>query len=245
MSKTVIITGASGGIGKACAEKFAKEGFSVVINYNTSETEAKKLEEKLSKVSGVLSVKADVSNSEEAEMLAKKTYERFGKIDVLVNNAGIALKPSLFQETDEKETDRVLRTNIGGTLNMSKAVLPYMINEKSGAIVNVSSVWGVCGASCEVVYSTSKAAVCGFTKALSKEVAPSGIRVNAVAPGVIDTKMNAFLSESEKKVLEFEIPMGRWGTPEEIASVIYFLASDASSYITGQILTADGGFIGV
>ena len=243
MKKTVIITGASKGIGRATAKKFAKEGFRVVINYNNSKEEAYALEKELSEITEVISIKADISKNEEAEFLVSETVKRFGKIDVLVNNAGISMHSTLFSDTDEKDWQQIFNVNLFGMFNVTKAALPFMIHEKRGSIVNVSSIWGVSGASCEVLYSSAKAAVNGFTKSLAKELAPSGIRVNAIAPGVIETKMNAFLSEEERKAIEDEIPMGRYGSPEEIASAIHFLASDESSYITGQVLTADGGFL--
>ena len=243
MKKTVIITGASKGIGRATAKKFAKEGFRVVINYNNSKEEAYALEQELSEITEVISVKADISKKDETEFLVSETVKRFGRIDVLINNAGISMHSTLFTDTDEKDWQQIFNVNLFGMFNVTKAALPFMIHEKRGSIVNVSSIWGVSGASCEVLYSSSKSAVNGFTKSLAKELAPSGIRVNAVAPGVIETKMNAFLSEEERKAIEDEIPMGRYGTTEEIASAIHFLASDESSYITGQVLTADGGFL--
>lgn len=243
MKKTVIITGASRGIGRAAAEKFAEEGWQVVINFNKSEKEAAELEKKLSAITEVIRVRADISQKKEADFLVEEAVKRFGKIDALVNNAGISLPSMLFTDTKRCDWERIFDTNLFGMFNTSQAVLPHMVNQKSGSIVNVSSIWGVSGASCEVVYSSAKAAVIGFTKALAKELAPSGIRVNAIAPGVIDTKMNAFLSESERKALEDEIPMGRYGSTAEIAAAVYFLASGESSYITGQVLTADGGFI--
>ena len=243
MKKTVIITGASKGIGRATAKKFAKAGFRVVINYNNSKEEAYALEKELSEITEVISIKADISKNEEAEFLVSETVKRFGKIDVLINNAGISMHSTLFSDTDEKDWQQIFNVNLFGMFNVTKAALPFMIHEKRGSIVNVSSIWGVSGASCEVLYSSAKAAVNGFTKSLAKELAPSGIRVNAIAPGVIETKMNAFLSEEERKAIEDEIPMGRYGSPEEIASAIHFLASDKSSYITGQVLTADGGFL--
>lgn len=243
MNKTVIITGASCGIGRATARKFAMNGYNVVINYNNSEKEAKELETELMEKTQVLCVKADVSKADEAEKLVSNAIERFGKIDVLVNNAGIAQKSALFTDTNRIDWDSIFNTNVFGTFNVTKAVVPFMVHEKKGAIVNLSSIWGVTGASCEVIYSAAKSAVCGFTRALAKELAPSDVRVNAIAPGVIDTKMNASLSLEERKALEDEIPMGRYGNAEEIAESIYFLASDSASYITGQILTCDGGIL--
>ena len=242
MNKTVLITGASLGIGAACAKKFAKEGYNVVVNYNSSENEAKALEKEFS---NMVVVKADLSKEEEAKALVEEAVKRFNKIDVLVNNAGVALESKLFTDTSRDDWDKIFNINVFGMFNVTKAAVSHMVHEKSGAIINISSIWGVTGASCEVVYSASKGAVNSFTKALSKELAPSNIRVNAIAPGVIDTKMNAFLSNDEKKALEEEIPLGRFGNPSEIASAVYFLASEDSSYITGQIITADGGFIGV
>lgn len=245
MKKTVVITGASRGIGREVAKKFAKEGYNVVINYNNSEEDAASLEKELSILTDVIKIKADISDNEAAEFLISESVKRFGKIDALVNNAGISMHSTLFTDTNKSDWDKIFNVNLFGMFNVTKAVIPHMVHEKSGAIVNVSSIWGISGASCEVLYSSSKAAVNGFTKALAKELAPSGIRVNAVAPGVIDTKMNAFLSDEERKALEDEIPMARYGSPEEIASAIHFLASENSSYITGQILTADGGFLGI
>ncbi len=244
-NKTVIITGASQGIGKETARFFAENGWNVVINYNRSEKAAKDLLAEISPLCCASVFKADVTKKEETDSLAEFTVKTYGKIDSLINNAGIAPASALFTDTTNEEWNNVFDTNLFGAFNTAQSVLPYMIHEKNGSIVNVSSIWGITGASCEVVYSSSKAALIGFTKALSKELAPSFIRVNAIAPGVIDTKMNDFLSEEEKNTIKEEIPLGRWGKPSEIASSIYFLASDSSSYITGQVLTADGGFIGI
>jgi len=240
--KTVIITGASHGIGKAAAIFFAKKGWNTVINYNSSEPSAKELLNELSAYS-VSIFKADVTKKDETVALCKFTIEKYGKIDSLINNAGIAPATGLFSDTKKEDWLSVFNTNLFGAFNAVQSVLPFMIHEKSGSIVNISSIWGITGASCEVLYSSSKAALIGFTKALAKELAPSSIRVNALAPGVIDTKMNSFLSSEEKEALSEEIPLGRWGTPEEIAECIYFLSSEASSYLTGQVITADGGLI--
>ena len=245
MKKTVVITGASRGIGRETAKKFAKEDYNVVINYNNSEEDATSLEKELLALTDVIKIKADISDRAAAEFLIGEAVKRFGKIDALVNNAGISMHSTLFTDTDKSDWDKIFNVNLFGMFNVTKAAIPHMVHEKNGVIVNVSSIWGVSGASCEVLYSSAKAAVNGFTRALAKELALSGVRVNAVAPGVIDTKMNAFLSNEERKALEDEIPMARYGSPEEIASTIYFLASDNSSYITGQILTADGGFLGI
>lgn len=241
--KTVIITGAATGIGKAAAMLFAKKGWNTVISFNRSEESAKKLLKELKDFS-VSIFRADVSDKQETDALAAFTLEKYGRIDALVNNAGISPPSGLFSDTKKEDWLSAFDINLFGCFNTVQSVLPAMIHEKSGSIVNISSIWGITGASCEVLYSASKAAVIGFTKALSKELAPSFIRVNAVAPGVIDTKMNDFLSEAEKEALSEEIPLGRWGRPEEIADCIYFLAGESSSYITGQVITADGGMIG-
>ena len=245
MKKTVIITGASRGIGRKTAEKFAESGYNVCFCYNNSEKEAKELEEKLSKITDVLCLRADVKDEAAVKEFVRICIEKFGKIDCLVNNAGISPIGSIFSDTDKEDWQNVFDVNLFGAFSMTKAVLPVFIHEKAGSVLNVSSIWGITGASCEVVYSSSKAALIGFTKALSKELALSGIRVNAVAPGVIDTDMNSHYSKEEQEQITNEIPLGRWGIPEDIAELIYFLASDKSSYITGQVITADGGFIGI
>lgn len=232
--KTVLITGGSRGIGAACVEKFAKEGYKVFFFYKSSEEKAKELEQK----TGAVGIKCDISNSAEV----KQAVNRTGNIDILINNAGIS-HISLFTDTEEKDWDRVFNVNIKGMYIVTKEVLPYMINRKYGKIVNISSMWGVTGGSCEVCYSASKAAVIGFTKALAKEEGPSGINVNCIAPGVIETEMNAHLSDEDKIALADETPLMRFGTPNEIADTVYFLCSDVSSFITGQVICADGGMV--
>lgn len=235
--KNVLITGGSRGIGAACAREFAKNGFRVFLNYNSNEKAASEI----SKETGAVILKADVSNSEEINKMVDYIHQNFGKISVLVNNAGIA-QQKLFFDISESEWDRMFDVNIKGMFLVTKSVLPDMINEKRGKIVNISSIWGISGASCEVHYSASKAAVIGFTKALAKEVGPSGINVNCVAPGVIDTDMNSHLDSAIKNELCEETPLCRMGTPEEIASLVYFLSSEKSDFVTGQVITADGGF---
>ena len=168
--------------------------------------------------------------------------QRFGRIDVLVNNAGIA-QIKLFTDTDENDWNRIMGVNAGGIYNMCRAIVPQMISRKNGRIINMSSMWGISGASCEVIYSASKAAVIGFTKALAKELGPSGITVNCIAPGVIDTEMNAELDDETRKELTDEIPLERFGSPEDVAGAVLFLASDQASYITGQVLGVDGGIL--
>lgn len=244
MNKTFVITGGSRGIGKGVALCLGEKGYNIVINYAKNQTAAEETAEEVRKLGGNAEIfKADVSEWEEAKALIDFSAEKFGKIDALVNNAGIALTPLPFDMTDYAEWKRVFDVNVFGAFNCTKAVLPYMISKKSGSIVNVSSVWGITGGSCEAVYSSSKAALIGFTKAMAKELAPSGIRVNAVAPGIIETKMNSHLSVEEIKEIEKEIPLGKMGTIEEIGKLIAFLCDDRSSYITGEIIKADGGWI--
>lgn len=242
-NKTVVITGGAKGIGKACAQLFAKKGWNTVICYNSSETEAMELEKNLKNICSFVAQKADVRNKEDMENLMNFAAKKFGKIDALVCNAGIADVQKLFSDTKKEEWNRIFETDVYGVFNSVQAVLPFMINKKFGSIINISSVWGECGASCEAVYSAAKAAVLGFSKAMAKELAPSNIRVNAVSPGVINTEMNSNLSPADLDALKNEIPLGRIGCGEDVAKAVYFLASDNSSYITGQSIITDGGFI--
>ncbi len=241
--KTVLITGSARGIGAATAALFADSGYNVVINYNTSETEALSLCKKL-RVKGcnAIAVKADVSKKNEAEFLFGEAKKSFGGVDVLVNNAGIA-QQKLFSDITMQDYDRMFDCNVKSVFNCCQCALPYMIHNKNGRIINISSMWGIVGASCEVHYSASKAAVIGMTKALAREVAPSGITVNCIAPGVIDTPMNSGFDEDTINALKEETPVGRIGTPEEIAKAVLFFAEDSSGFITGQVLGIDGGFI--
>ena len=231
--RNVLITGASRGIGAATARAFAERGDKVFINYNNSQEAA----EELAKETGGVAIRADVSNANEVNAM----FEKIGSVDILINNAGISGFYMIDAMSDE-EWKRMIDVNLNSVFYCTRAFLPQMINRKQGAIVNVSSMWGICGASCEVAYSTAKAGIIGFTKALAKEVGPSGIRVNCVAPGVIDTDMNKSLDEDAKKALCEETPLGRLGTPEEIAKAIVFLA-DENSFITGQILSPNGGLV--
>lgn len=239
--KTVLITGASHGIGAQTARLFGKKGYAVAINYNKSETQAKALEKEL-KTLGVLAktYKADVSDVGEITAMFAEIKKDFGTLDVLVNNAGVSSEKMLC-DTSEEDYNFVMGTNLKGTVFCSKLAQEIMVKNKKGAIVNVSSMWGEIGASCESVYSASKAAVIGFTKALAKELGPSGITVNAVTPGAIDTKMNDCYTADEKKAICEEILLGRFGTTAEIASAIYFLATQG--YITGQVLGVNGGMV--
>ena len=238
MNKVVFITGGSRGIGACAVKAFAEAGYKVAFTYLKSENEALCL----SKSTGALAIKADASSSKEMSDAIKRAYEELGHIDILINNVGIS-EFSLFTDISDDMWHRMIDTNLSSAFYASRAVLPQMINRKDGCIINVSSMWGQVGASCEVHYSASKAGLIGLTKALAKEVAPSGIRVNCVAPGAIDTEMNACLSDEAIEQIKNETPLGRLGTPEEIANILLFLADERSSFITGQIIGANGGMI--
>ena len=232
--KTALITGGSRGIGRACAQALAEDGYRVVINYVQSKAQAEQLAQQL----GGMAVRADVSDPRQvAEMV-----QICGGVDALVCCAGVSVI-KLFQDTTAEDWARILGINLGGAINCIQAVIPHMLREKSGSILTVSSIWGQTGASCEVAYSTSKAGLIGLTKSLSKELGPSGIRVNCVCPGVIDTDMNAGLSRQTLSELAAETPVGRLGTPEEVAEAIRFLLSDRARFITGQILGVNGGLL--
>lgn len=240
--KTVLITGASRGIGREIAIKFATEGYNVVLNYKNSESKAKTICNQIEKL-GVkcLMVKADVSIESEVVDMVNLVLKTFGRVDVLVNNAGVALS-KLFQLTTTDEIAQVFGVNTFGVINCSKAVVPSMVSDKAGKIINISSIWGKVGASMETIYSASKGAVIAFTMALAKELAPSNISVNCVCPGVIDTDMLIEYSEDDKKELKQQTPLNRLGTPQDVANAVYFLASDNATFITGQVITVDGGF---
>lgn len=243
MGNTVLITGASRGIGAACAKEFAEKGWNVAINYHHSRDEAQALANKLNAAGGrAVALGADVSLQDEAERLVRATLEQFGGVDVLVNNAGVAAT-GLFSQTGSGEIERLFQVNIGGVLNCSRAVIEHMLKQKRGKIISISSIWGITGASCEVAYSTSKAAVIGFTRALAKELGPSGIRVNCIAPGLINTEMNAALSVSELKEFVNEIPLGYMGSPADVAALAYYLSGPESDYITGQVISPNGGYL--
>ena len=235
--RAVLITGGSGGIGAAMVRRFAAAGDRVYFTWHSAWEKA----EALAAETGAVALKADVSVPGAAEAMVAGVTEKEGRLDVLVCNAGVALNRMLADTTDE-EYYRVMDTNVYGAFAMARAAARRMFWQRSGSILLVSSIWGQTGGSCEAVYSASKAALIGLTKALAKEVAKAGIRVNCVAPGMIDTPMNAALSEKEKEEICEEIPLGRAGTPEETAETVFFLAGEGAGYITGQVLGINGGW---
>ncbi|MCH5303559.1 MAG: SDR family oxidoreductase [Ruminococcus sp.] len=238
--KTVLITGASRGIGAKTAQAFAKEGYRVIINYNKSKAEAQTLADMLSKNynTDCTAYGCDITDSKAvAEM-----FSEIGTVDVLINNAGIS-EQKLFTDISDEDWKRMMATNLDGVFYCCREALKGMIQEKNGSIINISSMWGEVGASCEVHYSASKAAVIGLTKALAKEVAPSNIRVNCITPGVIATDMMKGFDEETLESLKEETPLSRLGTPEDIANMTVFLASENAGFITGQILGVNGGFV--
>lgn len=242
MKKNVIITGASRGIGAETARIFADEEYNVLINYNKSKDEATKLHEEIMQKGGVSEIfKADVSNRSEVNAMVDFCINKFGSVDVLVNNAGIA-QYGLFTDVTEKEWDEIININLKGVFNCSQSVIRHMISRKQGKIINISSIWGMVGASCEVSYSTAKAGVIGLTKALAKEMGPSNIQVNCVAPGVIETDMNKNITEDEMKAFIEETPLMRIGKSIEIAETVLFLAQKAD-FMTGQVISPNGGCV--
>lgn len=240
---TVLITGASRGIGAAIARRFASVGMNVVIHYLHSHEAANETARScLAYGARVLTVTADLRSREQL-LRMKEKMENHGMVpDILVNNAGIA-HSAMLQDVTEDDWDRVMDVNLKGMFLCTQLFMEPMIRQKYGRIINVSSIWGISGASCEVVYSTAKGGVNAFTKALAKELAPSGVTVNAVAPGVVETSMNDNLDEDEKQSLRNDIPAGRFAAPEEIASLVYFIALPESGYITGQIISPNGGWL--
>lgn len=236
--KNVLITGGSRGIGRACVYAFAAAGYNVFFTYNKSGAAA----EKISEETGASAVKADISSAEDVLKMSEYIHDMCGRVDIIVNNAGIS-QQKLFTDITENDWDTMFNVNIKGMFLVTKAFAGDMINKKSGRIVNVSSMWGITGGSCEVHYSASKAAVIGFTKALAKELGPSGICVNCVAPGVIATDMNNHLSSEDMEHLKEETPLEKIGTPEEVAQIILFLCGEQSSFVTGQVINVDGGMV--
>ena len=243
MAKTVLITGGSRGIGRACVELFARRGWRAVFLCRTRADAAKMLVDKL-RAEGCDAeyFLCDVSDRARVDEVVGEILRRCHRIDALVNNAAIS-QIKLFTDLTPEDWRRMFAVNVDSVFNCTQAVLGGMISEKSGAIVNISSMWGQVGASCEVAYSAAKAAVIGLTKALAKEVGPSGVRVNCVCPGVIDTDMNAALDEETRAALRDETPLERIGTPEDVARAVAYLCSEEASFITGQILGVNGGMI--
>lgn len=236
--KTALITGASGGIGRATAQALAEDGYAVILHYNATKDGIEEFAAQL----GGIAVQADLSDTEDIFRMAEEVLKQFGHIDVLVNNAAVSVS-GLLTDIDAKTRAHIFNVNIIGAIELTRALLPQMVHRKSGCIINVSSMWGQAGASCEVDYSATKAAMIGFTKALAQEVAPSGIRVNCVSPGVIRTRMLDCYDEPTLQSLAEETPLGRLGTPQDVASAIRFLCSDAASFITAQLLPINGGYL--
>lgn len=241
MSKTVIITGAAKGIGRACTRAFAADGYNVLINYNKSKTQAEELLAELQQSGANAALfQGNLTQKATAEQMIAVALDKFGSIDCLINNAGIA-QTALFTDISESDWDLMIDTNLKSVFLCTQAVLPQMIHHKTGTIINIASIWGVTGGSCEVHYSAAKAGVIGMTKALAKELAPSHIRVNAIAPGAIATDMLNEYTETELANLADETPLNRLGLPEEIAASALFLASEQAKFITGQVLNVNGG----
>ena len=237
--KKVFITGAARGIGRACALKFSENGFEVGFCFQHSEKEARALCEQINGKTKAYSYRCDLESMEEVRLMAARVLSEMGEVDVLVNNAGVS-SWGLFQDVTEEDFDRVMRTDFKSMFFLTQSLSAPMIARKEGKIINLSSVWGETGASCEVLYSAVKAAVIGFTKALAKELAPSGIQVNAIAPGAVETDMLKPFTFEEKRELADRIPLGRFAAPEEVASLALFLGLD-STYITGQVIGINGG----
>ena len=243
MDKVAMITGATRGIGKQIALTLANEGYNIVLNYRTENDELKQLKNEIeSKTVKCLTVQGDVTNFEDCKQMIESAIKEFGKIDVLVNNAGIT-KDMLLARMKEEDFKQVIDVNLVGTFNMTKNVISYMMKARNGRIINISSVVGIAGNAGQTNYSASKAGIIGFTKSLAKEVASRNILVNAVAPGFIETNMTDVLKQEVKDEIAKNIPLKRMGTPQDVANVVKFLASEDSSYITGQVISVDGGMI--
>ena len=243
MEKSALITGATRGIGKQIAITLAKQGYNIALNYRKENEELENTKKEIEEIGvQVLAVKGDVANFEDCEKFVKQTIERFEQIDVLVNNAGIT-KDMLLMRMKKEDFEQVIDTNLVGTFNVTKNVVPYMMKARSGRIINISSVVGISGNAGQTNYSASKAGIIGFTKSLAKEIASRNIFVNAVAPGFIETNMTDVLKDDVKQEIAKNIPLKRMGTAQDVANVVKFLASDDSSYITGQVINVDGGML--
>ena len=240
MEKVAIVTGASRGIGRQIAKELARKQIQVIANYNNSEEAAYSLKQELEKENiGIDIFKADITKREEIKKLVQFVEKKYKKIDILINNAGISEYKMFTEETDE-DWGKIINTNLYSAFAMTQEVLPNMIHKKEGCIINISSIWGIVGASLEVLYSISKAGMNGMTKALAKELGPSNIRVNAIAPGIIETQMNNKFSQEEIKQIKEEIPLERIGNPSDIAKCVNWLIED--NYTTGQIISINGGW---
>ncbi len=243
MEKVALITGATRGIGKQIAITLAKEGYNIALNYRTENEDLAKTQKEIEEIKvECLSVKGDISNFEDCKNIVTKTINKFGRIDVLVNNAGMT-KDMLLMRMKKEDFEQVIDVNLVGTFNMTQNVINYMLKSRSGRIINISSVVGISGNAGQTNYSASKAGIIGFTKSLAKEVASRNILVNAVAPGFIQTNMTDVLKEEVKEEIAKTIPLKRIGKPEDVANVVKFLASEDSSYITGQVINIDGGML--
>ena len=243
MKDKVLITGASRGIGLATAQLFAAKGHPVVLNYNKNRESAFAAARAINAAGGIaMAIQADVSDRAQVEAMFAEIESQLGGVDILINNAAVA-RQCLFTDISPEEWRNTFAVNVDGMFHCSQLALPHMLRQHKGCIVNLSSMWGQVGASCEVLYSATKAAVIGLTKALAQEAGPGGVRVNCVAPGVIDTEMNAHLSAEAMDTLKNDTPLMRLGTPEDVANAIYFLTSHNASFITGQVLSPNGGYV--
>ena len=241
--KVVLVTGASRGIGKAVAERFAREGYAVALHYNTGKVEAEATVQKLTSAGyTAMAVQADVRDSAQVQQMVDTVSHALGNIGILINNAGIA-QQKLFTDITNEEWHNMFAVHVDGTFYCTRAVLPVMIRQKQGCIVNISSMWGQVGGSCEVHYSAAKGAIQAMTKALAKEVGPSGVRVNCVAPGVIQTEMNKLLDAETLEALREDTPLEMLGTAEHVADLVCFLCSEQATFITGQIMGINGGMV--
>lgn len=240
LSKVAIVTGGSRGIGSEIVKMLARENYQVILNYNKSEKEAKKIQQELLDEGKAIEIfKADVSKRKEVQDLVKFAIDKFYKIDILINNAGIA-QESLFTEITDNDWNNMIKTNLNSVFYCSQEVLKNMVQRQRGCIINISSIWGVTGGSCEVAYSTTKAAINGLTKALAKEMGPSNIRINSIAPGIINTDMNKNITEQDMEDIKTEIPLQKIGKTEDVAKCVKWLIED--NYTTGQIISVNGGW---